>query len=142
MLTPLLFRTIQAIDRQGLTAPPPEDLAGCDLLLKMEFISPMATAMRQTGAETTRAIFQDVAQMAQATGEHSILDKLDLDQMVDELATGLGAPGSVIRADADVAALRQQRASAQARQAQLQAAMQQAQTMQDQPPPPNPDAWL
>ena len=32
-----------------------------------------------------------------------------MDQVVDELATGLGVPGKVIRADADVAALRRAR---------------------------------
>lgn len=127
VLTPLLFRTLQTIDRAGLTTPPPQSLAGVNLLLKMDFISPMANALRQTSAEATRAIFQEVAAMAQATRNPEVLDKLDIDQAVDELATGIGAPGSIIRADADVAALRQQRAQAQQRQQQLAMQLQQAQ---------------
>lgn len=152
VLTPLLFRTIQAIDRAQLTTPPPQSLAGTDLLLRMEFISPMATAMRQTGAETTRALFQDVAGIVQATGDRSILDKLDLDQMVDELATGLGVPGSIIRADADVAAMRQARIQAeeQSRQMELQSQAMQALAGQAEQAGaqaaaggnPNPDGWI
>ena len=50
-----------------------------------------------------------------------LLDKLDLDQMVDELAQRLGVPASIIRSDEQVAAIRQQREQAAA--AQQQAAM-------------------
>ncbi|MCM1235963.1 MAG: portal protein [Ruminococcus flavefaciens] len=132
VLTPLLFRTIQAIDRAGLTPIPPEALAGQDLLLSMEFISPMANALRQTGAEVTRAIFQDVAALVQGSGDRAVLDKIDLDQMVDEFAAGLGAPGSVIRADSDVAQIRQQRAQAEAAQQQMAMQMQAAQTQATQ----------
>lgn len=108
VLTPLLARVCSTLDRQGLLPVPPEALQGYPLPMRMEFISPMANAMRQTGAETTRALVMDVLNMAQA--DPSVLDKLDLDQAVDELATGLGAPGRLVRADADVARIRQQRA--------------------------------
>lgn len=94
--------------------------------MKMEFVSPMANALRQSGAETTRALFQDVAAMAQASPQ--VLDKIDIDQMVDELATGLGVPGSIVRADADVAELREQRAMQQAQQQQMMMRAQAAQT--------------
>lgn len=116
VLTPLLFRVLASIDRAGLAPPPPEALAGLPLFMKMEFVSPMSNALRQTGAETTRALLQDVAMLAQAAQSLEVLDKVDLDQVVDELATGLGVPGKVIRSDEDVARIRQERAEAQARQ--------------------------
>ena len=56
-----------------------------------------------------------------AQSQPTILDKLDLDQMVDELAQRLGVPASIIRSDEQVAAIRQQREQAAA--AQQQAAM-------------------
>ena len=65
--------------------------------------------------------------LAQATQSLEVLDKVDVDQMVDELATGLGVPGKVIRADSDVAQIRQQRAEAQAAQMQQQQQMLEAQ---------------
>ncbi|MBQ9407267.1 MAG: head-tail connector protein [Desulfovibrio sp.] len=126
VLTPLLERTAATLDRAALLPPPPTALQGYPLLLKMEFVSPMANALRQTGAETTRALLQDVAMLAQLNPE--ILDKIDLDQAVDELATGLGVPGKIIRADADVAQIRQQRAQQQAAMQEQAFLAQQAQT--------------
>lgn len=122
VLSPLLARVAMAIERAGFAPPVPESLAGIELFMKMDFISPMANALRQTGAETTRALFGDVAQMASATGRADLLDKINLEQMVDELATGLGAPGSVIRSDEDVEKIRADRAKQQAA-SQEQAAM-------------------
>lgn len=128
VLTPLLWRVAGILDRAGLMPPPPESLTGMPLPMKIDFVSPIANALRQTGAETTRALVQDVLLMAQA--DPQVLDKVDLDQAVDELATGLGAPGKILRADADVAALRQQRAQAQAAQMHDMAAQQAVQTAQ------------
>ncbi len=127
VLTPLLHRLLATLDRAGLAPPPPPALEGYPCFLKMDFISPMANALRQTGAETTRALMQDVAMLAQATQSLEVLDKVDVDQMVDELATGLGVPGKVIRADSDVAQIRRQRAEAQAAQMQQQQQMLEAQ---------------
>lgn len=134
VLTPLLFRTIQICDRAGLAPRPPDSLAGQDLLLQMHFLSPMANALRQTTAETARALFQDVAMVAQASGNAEVLDKVDVDQLVDELATGLGAPGSIVRADEDVATMRQRRrqAEAQAQAMRQQLALAQGQATQAQ----------
>ena len=67
---------------------------------------------------------EQVAPLAQVNPE--IFDKLDTDQMVDELAQRMGVPASIIRSDEQVAAIRQQRAEAQAAQRAQAAAMMQA----------------
>ncbi len=126
VLTPLLHRVAASLDRAGLMPVPPDSLRGVPLLMKVDFVSPMANALRQTGAETTRALLQDVMGLAQANPD--ILDKVDMDQVVDELAAGLGVPGKVVRADADVAALRQARAEAQAQTQEMMLEQQQAQS--------------
>ena len=128
VLTPLLERTAASLDRAALLPPPPPALQGYPVIMKMDFVSPLANALRQTSAETTRALLSDVAMMVQATQNLEILDKIDLDQAVDELATGLGVPGKIIRADADVAQLRQQRAQQQAAMQQQALMAQDAQT--------------
>ena len=108
VLAPLLERVAGILDRKGMLPPPPESLSiGAPLAMKIDFVSPIANSLRQSGAESTRALVQDVLTLAQA--DPSALDKLDIDQTVDELATGLGVPGKVIRADADVQALRLRR---------------------------------
>lgn len=128
VLTPLLFRTVQTLDRAGKLGMPPKAFANMeDLPTKMDFISPMANALRQTGAETTRALFMDVSNILKVVGDRAILDKIDMDQMIDELATGIGVKGSVIRSDEEVAQIRQQRAQAEAMQQQMQQKMQEAQ---------------
>ena len=132
VLTPLLFRTLQALNRMGSLPPIPDALRQYDLDVKIDFISPSSNALRQTGAETTRALFMDVAQMVQASGDASVLDKIDMDQMVDELASGLGCPGKIVRADAEVEALRQQRAQAQQQAQAMQMQAQQLANMQGQ----------
>ncbi len=126
VLTPLLERTAAALDRAALLPPPPPSLQGFPLIMKVDFVSPLANALRQTGAETTRALLQDVMALAQIQPE--VLDKVDLDQVIDELATGLGVPGKIIRADADVEQIRQQRAQQQAAMQQQMMAAQAAQT--------------
>lgn len=129
VLTPLLFRVANCLDRAGLCPPLPRQLQAQNVFMKMDFISPMSNALRQTGAETTRAIFQDIALMFQATRREEILDKIDLDQVIDELATGIGAPGSIIRSDEDVNNIRLQRQQAMQQQQQLQAGLQAGQAL-------------
>ena len=128
VLTPLLHRVAAMLDRAGFMPPPPESLAGMSLIMKISFTSPLANALRQTGADAARALVQDVVGLAQVAPQ--ALDKLDIDQTVDELAVGLGAPGRLVRADADVQAIRQQRAQAQAAQVQEQNALNAAQVIQ------------
>lgn len=75
VLTPLLNRVMACLQREGLIPPLPEGLQNAkEIFMKMEFISPMANALRQSGAETTRALLSDVANMAQATQKVELLD--------------------------------------------------------------------
>ena len=115
VLNKVLERTFAMADRLGLMPDPPEDL-GERFILDVQYLGPMSQALRQTGSDTTRQLLEDVAGIAQLNPE--VLDKIDLDQAVDELARGIAAPGSVVRSDDDVAAIRQARAEQQAAQQQ------------------------
>lgn len=116
VLTPVLERVAFTLDRASALPPVPESLANAPLLMKIEFISPMANALRQSGAEATRGLVADALNILKGSGNSEILDKIDLDQAIDELAAGIGAPGAIIRADEDVARIRQQRAAMQQQQ--------------------------
>lgn len=115
VLNKVLERTFAMADRLGLMPDPPGDL-GDRFILDVQYLGPMSQALRQTGSDTTRQLLEDVAGIAQLNPE--VLDKIDLDQAVDELARGIAAPGSVVRSDDDVAAIRQARAEQQAAQQQ------------------------
>lgn len=126
LLTPVLIRTHGMLDRAGMLPVPPQDMEEV-AIIDIEYISPLAQAMRQTKADTTRAFVRDVLEISTGTQDASVLDKVDFDQAVDELAAGQGVPARIVRSDEDVAALREQRAAAQQKQeqaAQSMAAMQ------------------
>ncbi|MBO6266678.1 MAG: head-tail connector protein, partial [Synergistaceae bacterium] len=122
ILDKVLSRTFNAAQRLGLMPDPPEGLGG-DFLLNAEYLGPLSQMLRQTGSDSTRQLVTDVAQLAQL--QPDILDKLDMDQIVDELARGIAAPGSVVRSDEQVAEIRQARADAQAQQQQQAMALEQ-----------------
>ena len=67
--------------------------------------------------------------MALANQRPEVLDKLDVDQIIDELADSLGVPPSIVRADEAVEDLRQARAAAQKQQAAAAQQQQQADTV-------------
>jgi hypothetical protein len=79
--------------------PPPPALAEAGNL-EVEYISSVAKALRQFGAESTRALVIEVSALAKAQSEAGLkptaMMKLDIPQAVDELARGIGAPARII----------------------------------------------
>jgi hypothetical protein len=95
---------------------------------KMNRVSPIQMAI---------GVAAQIATAQQVTGERpEIFDKFNADQAIDEIATDLKIPATVIRSDEEVAAIRQQRAAAIAQQQQmanLQAATQAAKNLGQAP---------
>lgn len=123
VLNPLIERVFALLDEAGMLPPPPDGLSGW-ATLNVSYQSPMAQILEQSGAVATAQFMEQVAPLARVNPE--IFDKLDTDQMVDELAQRMGVPASIIRSDEQVAAIRQQRAEAQAAQQAQAVAMMQA----------------
>lgn len=119
LLSPLHERAFSILLARGLIPPPPEELQGGEL--RIEFLSNMAQAQKAAGIVAIQRFLGAALQAAQAIP--SILDKVDSDQIMDETATMLGVPPGVVRTDEEVAALREQRAQAQADQAKLEQTM-------------------
>ncbi|WP_246388089.1 portal protein [Desulfovibrio intestinalis] len=124
VLTPVIERVYGMIDRWGLLPLPPENLSQW-ASLQVSYMSPMAQMLEQSGAVAIQSLLELLLPVIKASPE--IVDKLDCDQVVDELAQRLGVPASIIRSDEVVAAIRQQRAEAQAAQQQQQNMAQTAQ---------------
>lgn len=123
LLDPLIDRLFGIALRRGRIPPPPEELSGRQL--KVEYISIMAQAQKLLSVTGIERIATFVGNLAALKPE--VLDKLDLDQLVDELADSLGVPPAIIRTDEAVEALRQARAQAQQQQAATEQAVQAAQ---------------
>lgn len=128
VLVPVLLRTYGMLDRAGMLPVPPQDMDE-QVLVDIEFVNPLAQAMRRSKADTTRALMAEVGEISKASGNLEVWDKVNIDESVDELGAGIGVPGRIIRSDDEVAAIRQQRADAAAKREQATQNMAALQTM-------------
>lgn len=96
--------------------PPPKELAGMDL--RVEYTSILAQAQKALGVSSIERAVGFAGNLAGMNPE--VLDKLDMDQTLDEYAAMIGVPPTMLRSDDQIAQIRQQRAEAQAQQAQAE----------------------
>lgn len=116
LLSPLIDITFDIAEEAGILPPPPPELEGMDL--NVEFISVLAQAQRAVATQGIDRLMGSVGGLAQLNP--AVLDKIDFDQVVDEMSNAWGVPPKIILPDDQVAAIREQRA--QAMQAQQSAA--------------------
>lgn len=124
LLDPLLDLLFDILLDAGAIPPPPQQLEGTDL--RPEYISIMAQAQKllaTTGLERLAAFAGNLSRL-----DPSVLDKVDLDQLVDEYADSVGVPPSTVRPDAAVEERRAARAQAQQQAAQTAQLAEQAAT--------------
>ena len=120
LLTPLVERTFNILNKQGRLLPPPEEIQG--QTMKVEYISVISQAQKAVATVGIERTISFVGNLAAVNPD--VLDKIDFDQTVDEYAMMTGVPPTIIRSDEDVDAIRQQKAQA-AQQQQQMAMMQQ-----------------
>lgn len=118
LLSPLIDITFDMAEKAGILPEPPPELEGMDL--NVEFISVLAQAQRAVATQGIDRLIGTVGGMAQLKPE--VLDKIDFDQVVDDLSNAYGVNPKIILPDNVVAAMREQRAQA-AQAAQAAAAM-------------------
>ncbi|SHN66819.1 portal protein [Desulfovibrio litoralis] len=116
LFQPLIERVFGIMQRNGMISPPPEILQGLEI--KIEFVSILAQAQKQAGIAAVQQVVGFVGQSAALNPE--IIDKLDLDEAVDQVSDMLGVPPKLIRSDEAVAQIRQGRAAQQAQMQQMQ----------------------
>ena len=120
LYAPLVDRVFGIMTRRNLIPPAPQELEGQEL--RIEYISIMGQAQKAIGLASLRGFAGFVGEMVNITKDPSILDKVDLDQLIDEYGEMAGVPARVIVPDDQVAAIRQQRAEAQQAQEQAELA--------------------
>lgn len=120
MLSPKIDITFAAIVEAGLLPPPPPELMNMDL--KVEFVSMLAQAQKMVGIGGIDRLLGTVGALGGSSGDMSVWDKLDKDQIVDRYSDMLGVDPSIIVADDKVEIIRGERAQAQA-QAQQAASL-------------------
>lgn len=112
LLDPLIDITFEIMNRQGLLPEAPEELQD-DPTLKVEYVSVMAQAQKLAGISGIERFAGFVGQIAVQAADPTILDKVDIDQMIDEYGNITGVPPRIIRPDKDVEEIRGERAKAQ-----------------------------
>lgn len=127
LLDPLVTMTFHYLNEAGMIPPPPDDVGG--EALDVEFISMLAQTQRAVGARTIDRFLATTTAVAQAKPE--ILDRIDADEFVEDLAQRLGVPARILVSRKDADELRKARAEMEAEQAKAAMMQQQATTAKD-----------
>lgn len=113
-LNPFIDRVFDIMVRRGMIPEAPESLQGENI--RPEYISILAQAQRAVAVGGIERMMLFGVNAAQ--GNPEAMDKIDVDQALDEYALSLGVPPTMIRTDEKVRALRDARAQQQ-QQAQM-----------------------
>ncbi len=116
LLDPTIDRAFGIMDRNGLIRPAPPELQGIDL--KVKYVSILAQAQRAVGISSIEQTLGFAANIAQFKPD--AIDKIDLEQTIDEVADMNGTPATIIRSDDEVKKIREKRAADAAAQQSAQ----------------------
>jgi len=111
-LDKIIDRVFSIAERFGLIPEPPQVLEGMDV--KVEYISLLAQAQKMVGTASIEQLAAFVGNLAAVKPD--VLDKVNFDEMIDQYGQMLGAPPKVVRADEDVAGIRQKNMQAMQQQ--------------------------
>jgi ribosomal protein L12E/L44/L45/RPP1/RPP2 len=118
--------------RHGKYPPPPKAI-NKTTTLRVKYVSILAQAIQAITAQSIEkfsGFVGGVLNYTQAAAQNPALDKVNIDEMIEEYGKAMGIPPHIVRSDADVATLRQHREQQQQAQAQQQAEAQDAKNAQ------------
>jgi hypothetical protein len=124
----MVYRFFNILSQRGdierAIGPAPEGLQGSQLDLQFNGILAQAQKMnRVQPTQFTANWVAEIAKMQGAAGMYpDVLDKFNMDQAIDVVASDMYCPASIIRSDDEVAAIRADRQKAQQAQQAMQAA--------------------
>lgn len=132
MLGPTIDRTFNIMMRSGVIPPPPPELQGMNLTV--EYVSILAQAQKMVGTAGIEQFSRFVGSIGAVNPE--VYDNVDFDEETNAYGKMLGIPPKILRSPEKVAAIRAQRAKAQAQAQSAQnalAAVQGANTLSKTP---------
>ena len=118
-LDPSIDRIFNIMARKNMLPPAPPELAGQSL--RVEYISVMAQAQKAVGIGSIERFVGFVGGLAQANP--AALDKLNIDQAIDDYGSMVGVPATIIATSEQVAQVREERAKQQQQQQAMQTSM-------------------
>jgi hypothetical protein len=116
LLDPLIDNTFQIMDKRGILPEIPEELQDQDYTV--EYISVMAQAQKLAGIGNIERLTGFVGELAGLNPQ--VLQKLDMDKIIDEYGDLVGTTPNLVRSEEEVEEIREAeaQAAAQAQQAQ------------------------
>jgi len=110
LLDPCIDRTFNIMIRRGMIPTPPEEIQGQEL--RVEYISLLAQAQKLVATQSIQGFTGFVTDLAVATQNPEIWDKVDTDKAIEAFHDSVGAPAELLRADEEVVAIREGRRKA------------------------------
>lgn len=128
LLDPLVEIAFETMMKQGLIPDAPPELHG--MALRVEYTSIMAQAQKLLGIAGLERFSGFVGNVRTTTEDPSVIDKVDMDNLIDKYGEMTGIPPGIVRDQDKVDAIRQQRAQQQQAQQQAEQAAQAADAAQ------------
>lgn len=116
MLGPAIDRIFAVMLRAGALPEPPRELAGVNL--QVDYISVLAQAQKGVATASLERIAQVIGSLSGVYPQ--ALDKLDVDEYIDQYADMVGVPANIVRSDDVVKAIREGRAAQEQQQQQAE----------------------
>lgn len=116
LLSPALHRVFAIMARNKLLPPPPPGMTPQDL--DVDYVSMLAQAQKSVSLGGIERLLMFVGQVAPS--DPDALDKIDVDEAIDEYADLLGVSPRLLRQQAQVEQIRQARNAAQTAKTQMQ----------------------
>lgn len=129
-LGPLISREIEVLNQLGLLPPMPEALIEAEGEYTIVYDSPLSKVARAEEAAGLHRTFETVLPIVNVTQDPSVLDNFNFDVITRDLSDIQAVPASWMRAQEEVAQLREQRQQAQERAMAAQEAPAQASLIQ------------
>ena len=129
LLSPLVTRVFNIMLRNQLFMPSPDILQQQEL--NIEYVSPMALAQRGQELQSLMKGLELFGSLAQTM---PVMDYIDEDGLVKQIISILGLPAKVIKSDAEVQQIREDRAQQEAEQMEMQQQMAETQMAKNAAP--------
>ena len=129
ILSPLIIRIFNIMLRKGLFQPAPDVLQSQEL--NIEYVSPMALAQR---GQELQSIMRGLEIFGSLGQSMPVMDYIDENGFIKQIIDILGLPAKMIKSDAQVQQIREERAMEQQQQMEMQQQMAESQMAKNAAP--------
>jgi hypothetical protein len=116
LLSPIIARAFKMMAREGVLPPPPPAVVESNAQMDVEYIGPLARAMRMAEANVIKdyvSFGAGMAEAALATQQPNPMDNIDLDAAMRLIGRRMSVPAEIVRDETGVEIIRDERREAE-----------------------------